>query len=330
MILDVARHKFSEALLTLLIVAVVVLVVALSLLDGTPLPIAEGSGIAPLRPWLDSLAVNYPTLSAIAITLLFFGAVLRLARATIRTSLYPASTMAAVSLLAIVLMPLVISPDCVTLIAIVALMAEALGRLLGCFGPTMRLHRLFTAMLALGTLPLIDGSLLATTLLLTILAISVRGTLRESIVIITGVLLPAFTYCYISWLLGGEFMEAATLLATNITLGAPRPLLATLDIAQIIFLAILLILHLFTTTYYITDRMSLALGVRTAWSSMQIALLGMVAAFALLPSTSEASIIVVAMLITTMLPLLFQRLTIAAAVVAYTLLSIAAIVAVVL
>ena len=93
MIFDVARHKFSEGLLTLVIFALVASVAVL--VGGDVLPVVGG---APLRGFIDNLAVSYPVASAIALFPLLIYAGLRLARSTVRVGIYSASSMAPVAL----------------------------------------------------------------------------------------------------------------------------------------------------------------------------------------------------------------------------------------
>lgn len=304
MILDVVRHKFAEALLMLLFLALSAMVAAMCV---SALPEGVVANVAPMRPVLHSFAVNHHILAALIILPLFCSAALRLARATIRISLYPESTMAAIAIAAVVLLATTSSGEAFVLMIIAFLMCYSLGRLLGCFGPSMRVQRLFSAMLAIGCMPLIDSSLLAVVIVTPLLVIFVRRTLRESIISIVGVLLPLFAYSYIVWCLGGNFTTTVIAIWNDMLTPAYSNITTYITLPRMIFVAMLVVMQLSSSVIYISDRMSLGPGVRHAWSFLQLFFAALLLLTVFLPSASSALFVVATLPTIAMLPLLLMR-----------------------
>ena len=304
MILDVVRHKFAEALLALLLLALSAMVAAMC---DPALPEVVVANAAPLRPMLHTFAVNHHILAALIILPLFCSAALRFARATIRISLYPESTMAAIAIAAVVLLAMTSGGEAFALMIIAFLMCYSLGRLLGCFGPSMRAQRLFSAMLAVGCMPLIDSSLLALVIVIPLLLIFVRRTLRESIISIVGAILPLFAYSYIAWCLGDDFTATAIALWNDMLTPAYGSIATYITLPRMVFVVMLVVMQLSSSAIYISDRMSLGPGVRHAWSFLQLLFALLVLLALLLPSASSALFVVATLPVIAMLPLLLMR-----------------------
>ena len=308
MILDVARHKFVEGLLFLALTSLTAMVAAfLHPAEGAVL-LSEGVDVAPLRPLLDGFIADYPVISSLMILPLFCAAVLRLSRATVRFSLYPSATISAIALSSLVLLALLPCESMFYSLLVALLVAEALGRLLGCFGLNMRPSRLFASMFFLGVLPLLDSSLVVVAVVLPILVLLMRRTLREMVIVVFGVLTPMFTYCYVVWCLGGDFLDAAYHLFFNVLLPATTPVLSYLTLPRVVMLGVLLLMQLSASLFYVSDRMTLNIAARNVWVVLQSILLVFIVSFVLLPSTSENSVLVVVMTMLPMLPLYFLRM----------------------
>lgn len=308
MILDVARHKFVEGLVFLALTSLAAMVAAfLHPADGALL-LSEGVGVAPLRPLLDGFVAENPVISSLMVMPLFCVAVLRLSRATVRFSLYPSATVAAIALCSLVLLALLPCESMFNSLLVVFFTAKSLGRLLGCFGLNMRPSRLFASMFFLGVLPLLDSSLVVVAVVLPLLVILMRRTLRETVIVVFGVLTPLFTYCYVVWCLGGDFLDAAYHLFFNVLLPAESPVLNYLSLPRVVMLGVLLLMQLAASLFYVSDRMTLNIAARNVWVVLQTILLVFIVSFVLLPSTSEASVLVVVMTLLPMLPLFFLRL----------------------
>lgn len=327
MILDVARHKFHESLITLIIIAIIAVVRGAML--TADVPAAETPfATAPLQPAIDSFAASHTIIAALLSLVLIMHSSLRLARATVRDSLYASRTMAAISLTAIILAGFAICSHSLQTLIVASLLAEMLARTFHYMTHSSRLHYLFTAMLALGTLPLVDSSLLAMLIVLPILLIFIRAQLRDILVGITGAALPIFTYCYIMWCCGESFGSTATALWDNMFIQSSFELGDYLSLSRLVLGGVVLFVQLCALLLHRKEAMSLTLATRNIWNMLYLVLLVLIAVFVLLPSTSAASIVAVLMISATALPLFFLRMDTVVAVITYIVLVIFSIVAI--
>lgn len=313
MIFDVARHKFSEGLLTLLLFAVMAVATALSMSD-----IAAMEGGAPLRGFIDNLSLSYPIASALAMLLLVVYAGLRYSRAAVRVGIYSASSLAPVALSGGVIFATVSAPDYLSLMVVVLLLSEVLGRLLYCFGASMRMSFLFTAMLALGTMPLIDGALMPLVLALPLIVIVMRGTLREAIITVVGVALPTFVYCYVVWLLGGEFNAAfADVWSLGNAVVQHAAVVEYLTIPRLVFLGVTLFVTVCSIILFWNVRVTLVDSVRAVWRLLITLQIMLVALLLLTPFASPAVVVALLLVMTMMMPQLFIRVDVYTATIVY-------------
>ena len=313
MIFDVARHKFSEGLITLMLFALVALIAALS---AARVVAVEGG--APLQDVVQQFAVNHSLLSSLLMfpALVYSG--LRFARAAVRIGLYSASSLGLLALGGVAMFALTTSEIYLSLMVIVLLTSELFGRLLYCLGPYKQVGYLFTAMLALGVMPLVDSSLIPFVLLLLLIVIVVRGSIRETIISLVGAVLPSFIYCYIAWLLGGEFGVAFNdiwnVAELQISSGA---LLPYLTLPRLIFLGATLFLTVCSLIAYYGVRMSLLDSSRTIWRLLITVALMLVAMLVFIPSATPAMLVILTLVMTLMLPQLFIRIDVMMATILY-------------
>lgn len=313
MIFDVARHRFSEGLLTLLLFAVMAAAVAISAGDIVPM-----EGGAPLRGFVDGIAMEYPILSALAMLPIVVYAGLRYSRAAVRVGIYSASSLAPVALAGIAMFACTSVSDYLSMMVIVLLMSEVLGRLLYCFGANMRIGFLFTSMLSLGAIPLVDSSLIPLVLALLLIVVVVRGTLREAIISITGVALPTFVYCYIVWLLGGDFDVAfMDVWSVDNAVAQHSAVLAYLTIPRLVFLGLTLFANICSIIVYRSVKVTLVDSARITWRLLIALEVLLVAMLLLMPSASPAVVAVLVLVMTMMMPQLFIRIDVYAATIAY-------------
>ena len=326
MIFDVARHKFAEGLFTLLLFAAAAVAVASFCFSHAP--IVEGcSDGAPLGMLIDNFAANNRGLALALVLPMYIAAVLRLSRPTARLGIYATGTLAAVALSSIALFGVMLAPGYFRLLCVALLFSEMLGRLVYCFGPNMRAHLLFTSMLSLGTLPLVDISLLPVAVIIPVIVIVVRGTLRESIIAIVGVLLPTFIYCYVMWLLGDSFTLAGYAIYDALFVSCRVTLANYLAMPRLVFLGVLLFLQLVSLLYYTSERITLTGTARSVWALLVLLFVALVATLLLLPAASPAIIVALALTMSVMIPLFFLRAGMLLAVVVYLLMAISAVVA---
>lgn len=297
----------------LLLFALMAMGVALSAGDVAPVV-----GGAPLRSFIDGLEVKYPVASAVALLPLVVYAGLRFARAAVRVGIYSASTLAPIALGGVAIFSSLTTPNYLYMMVVVILVAEVLGRLFYCFGANMRTSFLFTAMLALGAMPLVDSALIPLTLALPVIVIFVRGTLRETIITLAGVAFPTFVYCYIVWLLGGEF-DAAFMDMWSVDSVAMQhsAVLSYLTVSRLIQLGVTLFLNICSIIVYNSVRVTLVDSARVIWRILIALQVMLVAMLMLMPSASPAVVTVLLLVMTTMLPQLFIRVDVYVATIAY-------------
>lgn len=313
MIFDVARHKFSEGLITLMLFALMAAVAALA---STDLVVVEGG--APLRGVIDLFAVNHPVASAVLMFPMLIYSGLRFARAAVRIGLYSASSLGLLALGGVAMFACTTSANYLSLMAVVILVSELLGRLLYCFGANMRMSYLFTSMLALGIMPLVDSALIPLALVLPLVVIVVRGTLRETIITLVGVAFPTFVYCYLVWLFGGEFDAAfVEVWSENSAVAPHEALLSYMTIPRLVFLGATLFLSICSIISYYGVRVTFIDSARVIWRLLIALQIMLVAMLLLMPSASPYIVVVLVLVMTTMLPQLFIRVDVITATFVY-------------
>lgn len=314
MIFDVARHKFSEGLVTLMFFALLAIFAALS--QTSSLEVAEGG--APLSGVIELFSIKHNVLTSILMFSMLVYSGLRYARVAIRIGLYSASTLGLLALGGVAMFACTTSPNYLDLMVIALLVSELLGRLLYCFGPNMRMSYLFTSMLSLGIMPLVDSALIPLDLALPLVVIFIRGTLRESIIVIFGVAFPTFVYCYLVWLFGGEFDVAFLDIwrGGSVAFGHDA-LVAYLTIPRLVFLGITLFLAICSLVSYHSVRVTLVDSARVVWRLLIAFQIMLVAMLLLMPSASPAVVVVWVLVMTLMLPQLFIRVDVITATLAY-------------
>ncbi len=304
MILDITRHKFSEALVTLLLF-VIVAVVAIATLYFEPESDAQAY-YAPVGKLVSSFRASHPIWSVAIFALLYVYAVLRLARATVRVDLYSQGTMAAISLLSATLFGSVVSSDYPLLIVVALLVAEAFGRLLYCFGPSVRPHYLFTAMLAFGAMPLVDSALLPLSVVVPVVVILLRLTMRETAITLLGTILPTFVYCYAMWLSHHSFYEALLSIWDVYPLQLPE-VVSYLTPSRLVFLGLVVFLQLAITLIYLTSHLTVTRATRDMWRVLMIAVMVLIASVPLVGAPLHSLVVATVLLVAVMLPQLLER-----------------------
>ena len=318
MILDVTRHKFSEAIVTLLFFAVAFAIAAVVLLPETS-AIVTGSE-APLAPYINGFAADHPLLLPIILGVLYVYTVLRLSRSTVRVGLYPNTTLAAIALCSVLLFGALASGDYVILCIGALLVAEAYGRLLYCFSPSLHVHHLFSAMVAFGAMPLVDTAFLPLAIIVPIVVVAFRATLRETAITLFGLATPAFVYSYVMWLLGGDFVQGFVDVWGSPLAPSSLSLVEYLTLPRLVFLGFILFLQLLSVVLYLSTPMSLTNGVREVWRVLIISVVVLIASLLLLPAASPSLIVAMVLLAAIMLPILMQYASALNSVLAYLLL----------
>ena len=323
MIFDVARHKFSEGVMTVVAFAIAAMVI--SLYGVGSVNEVNMVDVAPLRYIVDDFISRYPYLTAVVLLPIFVYSVLRMARSTVRVGIYSVSSLAMLALGATTMFAVVMAQHYLYLMVVALLISEVLGRLLYCFGPNMRIHYLFTAMLALGVMPLMDSALIPFVILLSALVVIMRSTLRETLITLLGVLLPTFVYCYVEWFFGGGFVDAFVQVWSGVMVSQHAALVAYLTLPRLIFVGVVLFLTLCSILFYYNARVTLTDVARTIWRLLLVVLLLLVASLLVMPSASPALVVVMVLIMTVLLPQFFVRIDVITATIAYVVLMLASV-----
>ena len=295
----------------------VIAIAALVANDGLAYNIAP---TAPVGKLIDSFAADHAILSTILAALLFITSATILARATLRSGIYTINTLATMSLTAVILAITTHHAGMLTSLVVATLTIEGVARLLRCLKSSRQQHYLFTAMLAIGTLPLIDSALLSVTIIAPLLAIFVTHSTRGLITCIAGLLLPLTTYCYVMWCMGDSFAASATMLWNNMLQPSSQHLHDIVGYEHFIFSALILLAATLSLIYRYTQQISVHRATRHAWNILFATGILLSFVLMLLPSTSATSIIVIYIVVTPILPLFFQRVPTVFAILMYVIL----------
>lgn len=290
------------------------------LATDVPLCGSMTGSIAPLGEWLGFVDAMPRICGVVIIALLYFASVFITARATLRVSLYPVATMAPLALFAIVLLPTLVLQSPMRQAIVVLLFALTLSHMLRLYGPRASAVNLFGAMLAAGTMPLVDISLVAIPVAVALVIIAARATLRESTIVVGGMLLPLFVYSYVEWCLGGSFGDAAIAMWNAVAGDAAISLLELITIPRLIFLGVVLFVQAMASVFYATEQDLKSSAARGVWRSAHLLLVVTIASLVVLPSASPSLLVVIAMVSVIMQPLFFMRIGSIASIVAYILL----------
>lgn len=313
MIFDVARHKFSEGLITLMLFALVAVVTALFMAD-----VVAVEDSTPLCRAIESFAVANPISSALLLFPMLIYSGLRFARVAVRVGLYSASSLGLLALGGVSMFACITSTNYLCLMVVVLLVSELLGRLLYCFGPEKRVSYLFTAMLSLGIMPLVDSALIPLAIALPLAVILIRGTFREAIIILVGVAFPTFVYCYLTWLFGGEFSGTfVEIWSVDDTVIGHSGLISYLTIPRLIFLGATLFLTVCSLISYYGVRVTILDSSRVVWRLLILLQILLIAMLFLAPTASPAVVVVLVLVMTLMLPQLFIRVEVLTASIIY-------------
>lgn len=306
MILDASRQNIYEALVAMFAVALLLAVGYIAHIGDISLVVTS---TAPLGAMLQRFEYSHPTLSILAVAPLFSTVVLRLSRLTFSIGLYPIKTYAIFFVEALLLATYALVEGILVPLICVLLIAEASINVSSCFGGHISIHRLFKAMLAFGILPLFDGALSAVAIVAVFVAILFLGSLRGAVLSLVGLALPMFAYCYVDWLLGGEFMDGVFLLRDNLIEPTYLPFKAYITLPRMVMGVLCLVLLFATLLYYLSMRLTLGAQVRRMWNYLWMMLALLVVILLLLPSVSTACVLVVVSLIGIFIPMLLRYLS---------------------
>lgn len=323
MFLDIARHKLYEAVLTLVIIALATAVCTIAI---PSVEVAEAVP-APLGALIAEFQLSHNILAAIIGFVFIARLSMIVTRTTVRTHLYDVNSFGAMAMVPLAIMMLATPHATLNTIVVAMLAAEAMRRLFYAFSSEQRMNAIFTAMLAMGTMPLVDSALFIVVCALPLIAVAIRCSLRDLVIAIVGMILPIFTYAYVVWCSGGEFGDTLAALYHSMLTPAVVNIGGFMTLPRLGALGVLFVVGMCSVGMYLFRSRSLKPAVRHIWRFMisTVVLLG--AALALLPSTTASSMVVVTLTLSTMTPMLFLRLGTLPSMVLYLLIALLSVVA---
>ena len=304
MILDIARHKLYEALLTLVLLALATVISAVATLDVAT--VAEVNS-APLGAIVHSFEVAHPIIAAVVSFVFIVYLAFIATRSTVRTHIFGANSFAAMTLVPLAIMGLASEEDMLTMALLAWLAVEALRRLFFSFGSEERLHAIFSALLAIGAMPLLDSSMFVAVLALPMFLVALRAGIREMIIGLVGMLLPIFTYAYVVWCMGGSFVDSLIEPYHNMLAPSGLTLEGYFVMPRLVLMATLLIAAIVSVVIYLRNRLALTLVARHVWRFTTTTTVLLAAALVLLPSVTSASFVVIGVVMSMLAPMFFLR-----------------------
>lgn len=302
MILDVARHKFYDGFITLLITTLTMIVfVAIGVGEGsaTPMP------YSPFMSLVSTATFGITFIEKAAVVILYAVSVLALSRSTIRTHIYPSDTIAAMALCAVMTLPMIVGEHALREAVIALFTAIALGNMFFCFGPRRSPHHLFGAMFSASMLATVEATLIVVPVAMGIALILARKRLREAVVVVVGMLLPLFAMFYLTWLSGEGFAEVVLKWWRSATTALDYHMIDNISIPRLCFLAYTLFLTAVSSIMQHAQRDTNNHVARGAWRAMYLILSFVACALVLIPSASESLLTVAVVISSVMLPSFF-------------------------
>lgn len=316
MIFDVARHKLFEAVATLVVLALAMAISGILLADGA----AGHGGGAPLGVLVGNFQHAHNIIASIVGFVLTTHLTFGITRAAVRSHLYGANSFATMSIIPLALLLFATLGATLSNVVVALLVSEAVRRILYAFNSDRRQQAIFTALLALGVMPLMDSSLFVVVCALPLILVALRCSPRETIIGIVGIALPIFTYAYVVWCSGGEFIQSIAAFYERMLMPSHVDYGALLSIPHLTFGGLLVLLGIGSVALYLRERMSMTLATRYAWSFILSSILLLIASFVLLPSASVALLVVIVMAVSMVTPILLLRISTPVASIIYLLL----------
>ena len=166
---------------------------------------------------------------------------------------------------------------------------------------------IFRASLYLGLLPFVSTAALPLLLILPPAVLLFRRTLREAVVAVAGVLLPAFTICYINWGAGGEFLTPLMALGDPFITGKPFALLSAVPLRNLVLLGGIFVLDLLALLFFLSDIYAVGTKSRTILI-YNISVLVLTAAVLCGPAATPGAAAFAALPSAVLLPFMFVRI----------------------
>ena len=250
-------------------------------------------------------------------------------RMTIRYNLYSVGTCLAIPLYGAIVCGLAVGSDYLPAFTAAALLALSVKNFARSFCNGYGFDAIFRASLYLGLLPFVSTAALPLLLILPPAVLLFRRTLREAVVAVAGVLLPAFTICYINWGAGGGFLAPVAELGSAFVAGMPLSLFLSTPVQSLVLLGAVFILDLMALLFFLSDIHALGTKPRLIFI-FNISVLLLTAAVLCGPAAMPGTVALAAVPSAVLLPFMFVRIHRAIALPLYLLLLAAAVISTVL
>ncbi|MBE6196537.1 MAG: hypothetical protein E7137_05520 [Rikenellaceae bacterium] len=269
----------------------------------------ETAAIAPglVEGWVLQFQHAY-TKSAWGVWLLLqIVAALTLGRMGLRHNLYAGNTLLAVPLYAITACGIFLSDNFLTGALLALLLTRAMRNLCVSYRNGYTFSSLFRGSLYLGLLPALYPPALPLVLLAPLAIILFKRTLRETIVTLTGLLLPLGALCYLHWAFTGIGGAPLQQIASIFASPERFHLFQEASPVLIALLVVILAATLCALFYYLNDIYAATSKARAILTA-HVWLFLISASTLMMPSATANSLILVAVPISMLLPFLFARL----------------------
>ena len=308
---DIARQPLVPAFLTLAALAVAAMWGA----AGHGFDPAQLNGTAAIQPEAatspEALLLQFQTAHPVwarwiaGVLILFTG--MCAGRMTIRYNLYSVGTCLAIPLYGAIVCGLAVGDDFLPAFTASALLALSVKNFARSFCNGYGFDAIFRASLYLGLLPFVSTAALPLLLILPLAVLLFRRTLREVAVAAAGLLLPAFTICYINWGAGGEFTAPLTALGNAFIAGKPLMLFTAIPFRNLILLGGILVLDLLAVLFFLSDIYAVGTKSRTILIYI-ISVLVLAAAVLCGPAATPGTVALAAVPSAVLLPFMFVRI----------------------
>ncbi|MDO4758601.1 MAG: hypothetical protein Q4A18_05005 [Rikenellaceae bacterium] len=307
---DPARLSLIPAFLLLVLLVVVAMCHTAGV--ATPMPPVEGLPaieelpIAPLGMLINRFGVAHPTWAHALGALMIILSAMSLGRLTARYKLYGSGTMLAIPLYALSMLGVVICDGWFQALVASTLATLAIKNFCYANRSGFCFDNIFRGGMYLSLLILVEPKALPLLMAYPIAVWQFRRTTRESLVALSGLLLPVATLCYLNWALGGTFTAPATALYRLALAGEWTSTLISASLVEQLFVATLLVLSLFAFSLFHIN--SYTLSTRSRHTLLYASkLIPFAAATLLMPHINMAHLALLIVPTTLLLPVLFIR-----------------------
>ena len=323
---DIIRQPLPVATFTFLVVVIVAFVRAwVTQRFAGEIPAVS----APLGYYTAAFRLSWPLLSAAASIVMLFVAGFLIGRSSVRAELYATRCFLAMPLFGVVSCGVLLSSDYLTQSLTLLLLVLASRNYYNSFHRHYCFDRMFRGSLYVGLIPLLYAPGAGLLLLIPLVVLLFRRTLREVAVAVAGLLLPALTLCYVNWAAGGEFLAPVAEPGSAFIAGTPLSLFLSTPVQNLVLPGAVFLLDLTALLFFLSDIHALGTKPRLIFI-FNISVLLLTAAALCGPAATPATVALAAVPSAVLLPFMFVRIHRAIALPLYLLLLASAVISAVL